>query len=115
MTQEDAAVKLGKSQSAIANKLRLLKLDKSVQAKISEYSLTERHARALLKVTSLSRQLEVVETIHERKLNVEQTERLFLNTINKAVEMMKAAGINADSKQIRNEEYIEYIVKIPVK
>ena len=141
MTQEDAAVKLGKSQSAIANKLRLLKLDKSVQTKISEYSLTERHARALLKVTSLSRQLEVVETIHERKLNVEQTERyiealnahehelaslkkrsavfkdvrLFVNTINKAVEMMKAAGINADSKQIRNEEYIEYIVKIPVK
>ena len=141
MTQEDAAVKLGKSQSAIANKLRLLKLDKSVQAKISEYGLTERHARALLKITDLSRQLDTVETIHERKLNVEQTERyiealnaheqelaslrkrsavfkdvrLFVNTINKAVEMMKAAGINADSKQIRNDEYIEYIVKIPVK
>lgn len=141
MTQEDAAIKLGKSQPAIANKLRLLKLDKTLQAKISEYGLTERHARALLKLPDLEKQFETAEIICTRKLNVEATERyieillqkehdlaslkkrsavlkdvrLFVNTINKAVEMMKAAGINADSKQIRNDGYIEYIVKIPTK
>lgn len=139
MTQEDAAVKLGKSQSAIANKLRLLKLDKSLQGKITEYGLTERHARALLKLPEPQKQLEATEVIHEKKLNVEGTERyinsliekeknfadlkrrsaafkdvrLFVNTINKAIEMMKAAGINADSKKIQDEDYIEYIVRIP--
>lgn len=141
MTQEDAAAKLGKSQSSIANKLRLLKLDKPLQSRITEYGLTERHARALLKLPDAEKQYEAVEVIHERKLNVEGTERyidsliekeknfadmkrrsaafkdvrLFVNTINKAIEMMKAAGINADSKKIQDEDYIEYIVRIPTK
>ncbi|MDE7279334.1 MAG: ParB/RepB/Spo0J family partition protein, partial [Oscillospiraceae bacterium] len=141
MTQEDAAVKLGKSQSSIANKLRLLKLDKSVQGKAAEYGLTERHARALLKLEDTQKQLAAIEVIHERRLNVENTERyidgliekernfadmkrrsaafkdvrLFVNTINKAIEMMKAAGINADSKKIQDDDYIEYIVRIPTK
>ncbi|MCM1022873.1 MAG: ParB/RepB/Spo0J family partition protein [Prevotella sp.] len=141
MTQEDAAVKLGKSQSSIANKLRLLKLDKPVQGKAAEYGLTERHARALLKLEDSQKQLAAIEVIHERKMNVENTERyidgllekernfadmkrrsaafkdvrLFVNTINKAIEMMKAAGINADSKKIQDDDYIEYIVRIPTK
>lgn len=140
MTQEDAAVKLGKSQSTIANKLRILKLDENVRKKITEYGLTERHARALLKLPEEMRP-QILETVHCRNLNVEGTERLietmlskrtemeslrkrsvvfkdvrlFVNTINKAVEMMKAAGINADSKQIKQEDFIEYIVKIPLK
>ena len=141
MTQEDAAVKLGKSQSSVANKLRLLRLDKSVQGKAAEYGLTERHARALLKLEDTPNQLAAIEVIHERRLNVENTERyidnmlekernfadmkrrsaafkdvrLFVNTINKAIEMMKAAGINADSKKIQDDDYIEYIVRIPTK
>lgn len=140
MTQEDAAVKLGKSQSTIANKLRILKLDQETKNKITEYGLTERHARALLKLPE-ERRIEAVEAIHNRNLNVEATERLietmmnkqteieslrkrsvvfkdvrlFVNTINKAVEMMKAAGINADSKKIQQEDFIEYIVRIPTK
>lgn len=139
MTQEDAALKLGKSQSTIANKLRLLKLSGTVQKKVTEYSLTERHARALLKLPTEENQLKAVETIHKRNLNVEATERLitgilekqreteslrkrsaafkdvrlFVNTINKAIEMMKAAGINADSQKIQREDFIEYIVRIP--
>ena len=141
MTQEDAAVKLGKSQSSIANKLRLLRLDKSVQENAAEYGLTERHARALLKLEETQKKLETIEVIHERRLNVENTERyidnllekernfadlkrrsaafkdvrLFVITINKAIEMMKAAGINADSKKIQDDDYIEYIVRIPTK
>ena len=139
MTQEDAAIKLGKSQSTIANKVRLLKLGENVRKKASEYGLTERHARALLKLNDEEQQLEAVEIIHKRDLNVEAAERLidgmmkklqdreslrkrsvvfkdvrlFVNTINKAIEMMKAAGINADSQKKQNDEYIEYIVRIP--
>lgn len=141
MTQEDAAISLGKSQPSIANKLRLLKLDKSVQEKISKYGLTERHARALLRLKCKDDQLNIVEVFKEKNMNVEAAERcveaflqkeknlnsfkkrsvvfkdvrLFVNTLNKAVEMMKAAGIEADSQRIQNEDYIEYIVKIPVK
>ncbi len=141
MTQEDAAIKLGKSQSTIANKLRLLKLPETVRKKIYEYGLTERHARAMLKLDSEEKQLEAAEIIHKRGLNVTAAEnliesmlekqkeaesfrkrsvvfkdvRLFVNTINKAVEMMKAAGINADSRKIQDEDFIEYIVRIPTK
>lgn len=141
MTQEDAAISLGKSQPSIANKLRLLKLDKTVQEKISEYGLTERHARALLRLKCKGDQLNIIEVFKEKNMNVEAAERcieaflqkekdlnsfkkrsvvfkdvrLFVNTLNKAVEMMKAAGIEADSQRIQNEDYIEYIVKIPVK
>lgn len=140
MTQEDAAVKLGKSQSTIANKLRILKLDEDTRNKITEYCLTERHARAFLKLPEEMRP-QILETVHQKNLNVEATERLidtmlhkhtemeslrkrsvvfkdvrlFVNTINKAVEMMKAAGINADSKKIQQEDFIEYIVRIPTK
>lgn len=141
MTQEDAAIKLGKSQPSIANKLRLLKLDKTVREKISEYGLTERHARMLLKLSCKAEQLDIIEVFNAKNMNVEAAERylegilqkekdmasfkkrsvvfkdvrLFVNTLNKAVEMMKAAGIEADSQRIQNEDYIEYIVKIPVK
>ncbi len=140
MTQEDAAVKLGKSQPSIANKLRLLKLDESVRNKISEYGLTERHARVLLRLSCKGEQLDAVESFHHKGLNVEGAERyveailqqkkemesfkkrsvvlkdvrLFVNTLNKAVEMMKAAGIAANSERIQKDDYIEYIVKIPV-
>lgn len=139
MTQEDCAVKLGKNQSTIANKLRLLKLSDDVRKQIRESGLTERHARALLKLNDEKLQLQALDTISERKYNVEQSERLiaiingkeeeresirrrsgafrdirlFVNTINKAVETMKAAGINADSQKIKENGYIEYIVRIP--
>ena len=141
MTQEDAAVRLGKTQSTIANKLRLLKLSESVRSKIRCCGLTERHARALLRLPNENLQLEAVDNICSKRLNVEQTERLvaaiidreneresirrrsgafkdirlFVNTINKAVEMMKAAGINADSQKIKENGYIEYIVRIPTE
>ena len=112
-----------------------------MQEKIYEYDLTERHARAMLKLNSEEKQLEAAEMIHSRGLNVTASEklienmlekqretaslkkrsvvfkdvRLFVNTINKAIEMMKAAGINADSKKIQDDDFIEYIVRIPTK
>ncbi|MBQ8296592.1 MAG: ParB/RepB/Spo0J family partition protein [Ruminococcus sp.] len=140
MTQEDAAAKLGKAQSTIANKLRLLRLSEDERELITRFNLTERHARALLKLGSSSERLTILEKVVKNNLNVERTERLiedylgkervkasykkrskvfqnvkmFVNTINKAVETMQAAGICADSKKIQNEEYIEYRVRIPI-
>ncbi len=139
MTQEDAAIKLGKSQSTIANKLRLLRIGDAEKEKICQYKLTERHARALLKLKTAEEQASVIELIYKRTMNVDTTERyiesliadkaknerikkfsaafkdvrLFVNTLNKAVDLMKAAGINADSQKIQEDGYIEYIVRIP--
>lgn len=141
MTQEDAAAKLGRAQSTIANKLRLLRLSEDERKLITQYNLTERHARALLKLGSIEDRLNVLEKVIHNNFNVERTEKLiedyigcqkqknsykkrsrvfqnvkiFINTINKAVETMQAAGISADSKKIQNEDYIEYRVRIPLQ
>lgn len=141
MTQEDAAAKLGKAQSTVANKLRLLRLTPEERDLIVKFGLTERHARALLKLASQEDRLEILEKVVKNNLNVERTENLiedyigsqrekasykkrskvfqnvkiFVNTINKAVETMKSAGIPADAKKIQNEDYIEYRVRIPIQ
>ena len=133
MTQEDAAAQLGKAQSTIANKLRLLRLTPQERELIMKFNLTERHARALLRLASPAERLEILEKVIKNSLNVERTEKLieehigqerekqsykkrskvfqnvkmFVNTINKAVETMQAAGISAD--------YIEYRVRIPIQ
>ena len=138
-TQEDVALRIGKSQSAVANKVRLLKFTRSERRKMIEYGFTERHARALLAIESPDIRADVIEEIYERKLNVENTERLienytrktkelqrirkckcafkdvrlFVNTINHAFEVMQAAGINAEVKKTKEKDYIEYVVRIP--
>ncbi|CBL16543.1 ParB-like partition proteins [Ruminococcus champanellensis 18P13 = JCM 17042] len=140
MTQEDAAVKLGRAQSTVANKLRLLKISEPHRALILKYGLTERHARALLKLSSLEDRETVLQQVIKRNLNVEKTEqliadllhqqkeresyrqrspffqnvRIFVNTIQKAVETMQAAGIQADARKIQHDDFVEYRVYIPV-
>lgn len=140
-TQEDVASRLGKSQSTIANKMRLLKFPRHERMLMIDYGFTERHARALLAVESPELRISIINEIYQRKLNVENTERLiesmnkrsreyqrihrcrgafrdvrlFVNTINHAVEVMQAAGINAQVKKNREKEYIEYIVRIPAE
>lgn len=140
MTQEDAAIRLGKAQSTIANKLRLLKFSEPEKKLIVSAGLTERHARALLKLPTEQLRAEAIDKIVRYNFNVERTEelvenllaaekaerslkkrsrvfrdvRLFVNTINKAVETMKAAGISADAHKTQNSEYIEYVVRIPL-
>jgi ParB family chromosome partitioning protein len=140
MTQDDAAIKLGKAQSTIANKLRLLRLTDEERAIIIKYNLTERHARALLKLASPEERLKILERVVKYNLNVERTEqaieayvekeevkdsykkrsrvfqdvRIFVNTINKAIETMQAAGIPADSVRNQYDDYIEYRVRIPL-
>jgi len=76
LTQEQLAAKIGKSQSAIANKMRILKLSRQVQKILIENGLSERHARALLKLGDENLQLEVLEKVLESGLTVKKTEEL---------------------------------------
>ncbi len=140
LTQEEAAAKLGRVQSTIANKLRLLRLTSEEREMITQFNLTERHARALLRIASSEDRMIMLDKIIDDGLNVDKTEQLidefigsdnrrqkykkrsgvlrsvtiFANTINKAVEAMKSAGISVDSFEVRGENYIEYRVRIPV-
>lgn len=75
-TQQELAKTLGKNQSTVANKLRLLKLAPSIKKKILEYNLTERHARALLRLPSEELQLDVVDKVGKQELNVKKTEQM---------------------------------------
>lgn len=141
LTQEEAASKLGKAQSTVANKLRILRLTEAEREIVSKFNLTERHARALLRLGSAQERLFLLEKIVKNKLNVEKTELLidnyigkvkekqsykkrspvfqnvsiFVNTINKAIQTMQSAGIAAESRKIQGEEYIEYRVRIPMR
>src|SRR5690625_804855 len=74
LTQEALAQRLGKSQSTIANKLRLLKLPEAVQQALLDKKITERHARALITLKDDDKQLEMLENIIKHHLNVKQTE-----------------------------------------
>ncbi len=83
LTQEELAQRLGKSQSSIANKLRLLRLPDAVKAAMAEANLTERHARALLKLRDEAAQVEAVEKIRKKSLSVKETEKLVEKTLNR--------------------------------
>jgi len=76
MTQDDLARKIGKSQSTVANKIRILKLSVMIRKILMDNNLTERHARALLKLESEQQQLDALENICKYKLNVKRTEDL---------------------------------------
>ena len=81
LTQESMAGRVGKKQSTIANKLRLLKLSPSVRNTLHESDLTERHARALLKLENEETQKTVLKKIIKDHLNVKQTEALVDKTL----------------------------------
>lgn len=86
LTQESLAQRLGKSQSTIANKIRLLQLPEAVKRALMERKLTERHARALLSLDSEEWQLKLLNEIITKELNVKQTEArvAFYKEVNKA-------------------------------
>ena len=139
LTQEEAARKLGKKQSTVANKLRLLKLSIEEQDWILQAGLSERHARAILRIENEEVRKEILSKIVAESLSAKDTEdlvlkllcqatvnspkqekkfvirdvRIFVNTINKAVDTMRLSGINAVSRKLETEEYIEYTVQIP--
>lgn len=99
LTQEEVAQKLGKSQSTIANKIRILRLDENLKNLIIEKGLTERHARAFLKIPDEQIREDVVHKVIEQELNVKKTEELVEETIKKIKESI---AINNDQKVKRN-------------
>jgi len=139
LTQESLAQRLGKSQSTIANKLRLLHLSEPVKQALMERKITERHARALLSLESEELQVKVLEDIISKELNVKQTEaraafykeasakskksskrisftkdvRLALNTIRQSVEMVAGSGIDIKTDERDCGEHYEIVIRIP--
>lgn len=138
LSQDEAARRLGKAPSTVSNKLRLLSLPEEAREKLSQNGLSERHARALLRLEE-GYIMEVLSRVIEKKLNVSQTEKLveeyvsknkkpgrqtkimfsdvkiFLNTINNALDTMQKAGIKAELKREDNENSYIYLIEIPKK
>ena len=143
MSQQEVAKKLGKAQSTVANKLRLLFFGEDLRQKMLDNGLTERHARALLRLPNERLVNEAIQYIVAERLNVGESEsyieslltavpekppskpatrlfvvkdlRIFMNTITKAVSTMRLAGIEVDTSKEEDQEYIHYLVKIPKK
>lgn len=138
MNQEQAASKVGKSQSAVANKLRILRHGPIVLEKLRANGLSERHARALLKLETEQERLDTIDLIVRRQLNVAKTEayidaylekqlepkrglrklilrdvRLFLNSVNHSLKLVQGAGIDAKSKQEETDNEIILTIHIP--
>ena len=136
VSQEDVARRIGKSQSAVANKLRLLKLPQGVLELLREHGATERHARALLRLESEEQQLDAAGKIAAGGLTVAQTEalvdgilsakparkrptfivkdvRLFLNTITRSLDIMRSAGVDAQCRRQDSDEEITLTIHIP--
>lgn len=141
ISQSEAAARLGISQSSLSNKLRLLKLSENIKERISSARLTERHARALLKLPEEMRD-EALDRIIADGLTVSQTEeyifsvlnpqeklqaappdepvrksaigdvRLFSNSLSKLLSTLQSSGIDAKARKYETDKYIEFKVRI---
>lgn len=147
LTREQAAGCLGKSQSAITNKLRLLRLPESVLERLRTEGLSERHARALLRLESGEQQAQALDFIIDQRMSVAAAEdyierlcappaqpvppmplpaaqsgrsifvmkdaRLFVNTLERSLEMLRSAGIDAALTRTETEAELRLTVSIP--
>ena len=139
LSQQQAAEKLGRSQSAVANKLRLLRLEEPVVDALHRYGLTERHARALLRLCDGEQRLRAVEHIGKAGMNVAAAEayidrlaaenqttpphrrsayiikdvRLFLNSVERGIRLMQGAGVGAQVARQDTDSEICLTVRIP--
>lgn len=139
LTQTQAAERLGKQQSTVANKLRLLRFSAQERILISQYALSERHARALIRIEDEALRLRLLREAGEKDLTVARTEalveqalagdkaekklrrpiiivkdvRIFLNTVAHALDLMRQSGIDASEEQNETDDCIEYVIRIP--
>jgi len=136
ITQSELSKKVGKSQSTISNKMRILKLENHILDTFKQSSLSERHARSLLRLGDLKEQEKVLKNVIAKNLNVKETEklvenklnqykktnqkstfkvnyRIYQNTIKKAFNMVKELSSNSSMKTIDLDDYIEIVIKIP--
>ncbi len=136
-TQETLAQRLGKSQSTIANKLRLLHLTNEVQSAVIHRQISERHARTLLGLSEDDQRI-LLEEIIKKGLTVKQTEqrvhsfksrpiinvptrqrfiskdaRLAINTIRESLRMIEESGFTVDKQEIEDNEFYEFIIRVP--
>lgn len=144
LTQEALAQRLGKSQSSVANKIRLLKLPEEIQEGLLRRDLTERHARALMGVKEVEAQLKMYHEAMQEGYNVKQLEkkieelymekpelvkkserpkrqiiskdvRIALNTLRQSFAMITKTGIQMETTEEELEDYYQVVVKIPKK
>ena len=141
MSQEEAARRLGKSQSAVANKLRLLRLPPDVLDALKENGLSERHGRALLRLPDADSQRAALAHIVEKGLSVAAADayieallsaaeadparpaprrsfvlkdvRVFLNTLSRSIELMKQGGIEAGMQRQETDDALILTISIP--
>ncbi len=140
LTQEALAQRLGKGQSTVANKLRLLKLPEQIKESILKREISERHARALVPLKNEELQLQLLEEIKEQDYNVRQLEqrireilepiekvkkprvkrksvsrdvRIALNTIRESLTLVNKTGIDVKAEEEEHDEYYQITVKIP--
>ncbi len=139
ISQSEAAIKLGMAQSTLSNKIRLLSLSNAIRERVTKARLTERHARALLRIPPEKRET-VLDYIIANGLTLTQTEkyieelltpkeltpepykplrkhsigdvRLFYNSLSKLVGTLQSAGISAKTRKTETDKYIEYKVRI---
>ena len=141
LNQEPAAAKVGKSQSAVADKLRLLRHSPAVLAALRENGLSERHARALLRLPTEQERMAALAVIVKQQMNVAKTEeyiealltkkkqpeepkkgirklivrdvRLFLNSVNHSLDLIRGAGIRAEASQEETDSEIVLTIRLP--
>ena len=140
LTQEDAARKLGKAQSTIANKLRLLRFSDSERRLLISGNLSERQARALIRIDDENKRKKAIEMVVSRKLNLEQTEslvqnilstkpqseavknkkpniiippRLYMNSLNVLIKKMRDNNIPCETETKKSDTYYEYTLRFP--
>ena len=139
ITQEEAAAQLGRSPSALANKLRLLRLSPACRELLVQNGLTERHARCLLRLEDEEERLAALRHIADKQLNVAQAEqyidqrlaqlqstppkrrrtfilkdvRLFLNSLDRGLRMVREAGVDARTERQETEDAILLTIRIP--
>ncbi|MEK5382890.1 nucleoid occlusion protein [Niallia sp. FSL W8-0635] len=140
LTQEALAQRLGKGQSTVANKLRLLKLPEEIQEALLNKEISERHARSMIPLKEREKQIQLLQEIIEKSLNVKQTEervvkmleqtqqkpkpkrkafskdmRIAVNTIRQSLNMVSDSGINLNAEEEEFEDFYQFTIKIPKK
>lgn len=143
LTQESLAQRLGKGQSTIANKLRLLNLPREIQDALLARQVTERHARALIPLKDNELQLKVLQEVLDREWNVKQTEvrvkqlleasenpkqekepkprwkafsrdaRIAINTVRQSIDMVIQTGLPVETNEEDHEEFFQFTIRIP--
>ena len=145
LSQEQAARRLGKSQSAVANKLRVLRLPRDVLERLRQEGLSERHARALLRLTEPEQQRAALDFMIDQRMNVAAAEayvdrlcrlpqpspesapekprgrsvflmrdlRLFLNTLDRSLTLMRSGGIDAEVRREESEDELVLTIRVP--